>query len=119
MNNVYLAARYSWKDEMVIHAEQLTASGFGVTSRWIFGDGESLASREAANMDLNNIDQADTLIMFTAPHGEGIGRHIELGYALALKKKVYVVGNAESIFHWVEGVTVVKNLEEVIQLESV
>jgi hypothetical protein len=110
----YLAARYSQHPEMRGYRDQLQDHGYLVTSRWIDLHGGELvdsASMEKlgedpvryeryAKVDLEDLDNADTVISFTsADRGGKGGRHVEYGYALAAGKNVVIIGPRENIFH--------------------
>lgn len=110
---VYLAARYSRKDELLGYATELAELGIEVTSRWIQGlheippEGIEVDSHEhyqwCAEDDLADLDAADVLVAFTEPEGliagrgRG-GRHVELGYAIAKGKPVLICGHRENVF---------------------
>lgn len=110
---IYLAARFSRKEELKGYAEQLRQRGHTVISSWLDTDwtdrpGESSVAppeyrKEWASRDLNDIDSVDMVISFTeqpgiANAGRG-GRHVEFGYALAKGKRLLIVGPAENLFH--------------------
>jgi hypothetical protein len=113
---IYLAARYSRNPEMRGVRDALVAAfGFGVTSRWIdlhpdvVGDFTNSFEADVLNAsphlcaplgqhDLDDLDAADWVVSFTGGGGKG-GRHVELGYALARGKRVFVVGPRENVFH--------------------
>jgi hypothetical protein len=104
---IYLAARYGRKSELIDYAEQLTALGFTVVSRWLTSDRDSLAHEDwikYAVWDLEDIASVDTVISFTqeprAAIGTRGGRHVEFGYAHALGKRLIIVGPREHVFHW-------------------
>lgn len=111
---IYLAARYSRNDEMRDVRDVLTALGHEVTSRWIDQHGGSLlesivAERlntgpaecsKYAEIDVADLMAADTVISFTSAEGGGKGgRHVELGLALGLAKRVIICGPRENVFH--------------------
>ena len=52
-----------------------------------------------ALQDLSEVAQADLMIAFTDGQWARGGRHVELGYALALGIPVALVGPKEHIFH--------------------
>jgi len=127
---VYLAARYSRYSEMQGVRDVLAALGYTVTSRWIeapegkYGRGSFTVDQlnddpgycaAVAQRDMDDIDAASTLIVFTEPlaiahtdplegPGKG-GRHVELGYALArfeyghFPVRIIVCGPREHVFH--------------------
>ena len=120
---IYLAAAYARREQMQHVAHRLEQAGHHVTSRWInrdSGDAAAIdacpipghyraAAGEIAQADLDDIKACQLLIAFTetgGPHQHLIdtdrtargGRHVELGYALALGKKAATVGPLENIF---------------------
>lgn len=117
--NLYLAARYSRREELLRYAVQLEHLGFTVTSRWIKGqhqltdaqlddghrghDGAAdiqLGARYAQE-DLIDLSHADIAVFFSerprTSSSRG-GRHVELGAALMLGKRCVVIGPAENVF---------------------
>ncbi len=111
---VYLAARYGRYPEMQGYAQSLKTAGYTITSRWITGahalldgDGEACPAMATqwAREDWNDLSTAHICIAFTEPPIETPGRarggrHVEYGAALAMGKRVIVVGYRENIFHW-------------------
>jgi nucleoside 2-deoxyribosyltransferase len=114
---VYLAAPFPLRYLINSLAGELRRAGVEVVSRWhdpasghgkgYTGDYAQYADADRAGMnqeamdDLADIRLADTVICFTQPpkttYTSG-GRHVELGYALALGKIVFVVGPIENVF---------------------
>jgi len=115
---VYLAGRFSRRDEFKTLADAIIAAGHEVTSRWLYSDDHHLKLDRgqlpavAAVRDLEDVRAATVCIAFTeepeSPQGRG-GRHVELGAALALGIRVIVVGDPEHIFHL---------LPDVLQVDS-
>ena len=113
---IYLAAGFSRKEEIKKYAAELTALGFEITSSWLY---ERISPstelhqvtrrylREHAQRDLTDIQKADALVLFTQsptkPFVRG-GRMHEAGYAMGLKKPLYLCGPRENIFHYLPGV---------------
>ena len=111
---VYLSAKYSRREEMARCKRQLESSGLiEVTNRWCDGDDranpeemvqlvqDGLGGRFASE-DIKNIEAAHVVICFTEERGtwDWLGdRHVELGIALAHRRKVFVVGPRENVFH--------------------
>lgn len=131
---IYLAARYSRREELCGYREQLRGIGFDVQAVWLNGEhqisdrgtpigetGEALVegddgstSGEAARLrqrfardDFRDVAGCELLIAFTEqPRTSSSrgGRHVELGIALGLRKPVIIVGPRENIFCWLEDV---------------
>jgi len=123
MLSVYLASRYSRRNELREHARILEKARIHVTSRWLhedeplqckLGDHSPEFYQETALIDLEDVRQADVIVFFSedplvgTPRG---GRHVEFGYALALGKKPIVIGGEENIFHYLPWVEVYSSLE--------
>jgi nucleoside 2-deoxyribosyltransferase len=127
MKKIYLAASYSRRLELCEYRKQLNELGYTVQARWLDGkhqisdngmplgdNGESLIEAsdnegnnalraKFANDDVEDVMSADMVINFTEPPRSGAsrgGRHVECGIAIALGKKVIVVGYRENLFHW-------------------
>lgn len=112
MSDIYLAARYSRRDELNGYKTQIEARGHTVTSVWLTGAHDSKTAgpemfdpeenRSFAQEDLANIMDSDYLIAFTEPPGSPYsrgGRHVELGYALGITMiRTMVVGYRENVF---------------------
>jgi hypothetical protein len=125
-STIYLAARYSRRQELCEYRHELELRGFKVPARWLNGahqindaglaigpeveaaveDPEDRADtvvlRERFALDdYEDVTSADLLIAFTQPprtdKGRG-GRHVELGIALGLHTPVIIVGPRENIF---------------------
>ena len=114
---IYLAARYSRREELCRYAEELREVGHIVDARWLLGehqvhdgaleveaaeddvpDEDVLFARE----DIEDIDRADVVICFTEkPRSNSSrgGRHVEFGYALAMGKPIVVIGPRENVFY--------------------
>ena len=114
-SRVYLASRFARRNELAQLKNELNEAGATVTSTWLDSEGP-LTEREltstgraaaAAQRDLADIADADVFIAFTEPRsssqGRG-GRHTELGVALALGKRVVIVGPREHIFHCLDSI---------------
>lgn len=128
-NNVYLASRYSLKDEMKAHAEELGDYGINVTSRWLaephalntkLSDITPELSREYALLDLEDIINSDTIIFFSEdpnnqpPRG---GRHFEAGVAFANGLRMVAIGPKENIFHFLPQFTHYNSFAEFVTAE--
>lgn len=109
---IYLAGRYSRRDELRAVREKLLRAGHVVTSNWLDTEwegkddsGSSAAPPEYrekhAVEDMDDVLRADCVVSFTEPARSGGrgGRHVEFGIALAAGKRVIVVGHRENLFH--------------------
>jgi hypothetical protein len=119
---VYLAARYDRALEMCRVALLLQEAGHEVTSRWIKGHDSTDPAVLArfAQEDIEDVAAADVLMLFTEPNIQGTrgGRHVEFGIALALGKRIVLVGvnNAKNIFQHLPEVYRAHNVERAIEL---
>ena len=119
--NIYLAARYPRREELVEYVQELEEAGHWVTSRWLSGDDELIENAgefpSGAGVvglkDLDDIDSAEVLIAFTEKPvmvtvlpaaARGRGRHLEFGYAAAQKKRLIIVGPTGNIFYTLPGI---------------
>lgn len=122
---IYLASRYSRRLELCSYRARLRAMNYIVTSRWLDGahqisdmgvplgdDGEVLIESgdcERADAlrtsfaveDVEDVLRAEMFIGFTerprSGHSRG-GRHVELGIAIAMFKRILIVGPRENLF---------------------
>ena len=117
---VYLAARYTRREEIYSYAEELVALGHEVTARWVYGrpdashpdlvTGHTDAYEEKVSVeDLKDVAGADCIICFSevprATNTRG-GRHVEFGMAVAWDKRIILVGPQENVFHYLPKVEV-------------
>ena len=115
MTSYYLAASFARNAEMRVRRDELLAAipGSKVTSRWIDLHPDIVGSAVGltrvldtepehvwrfAQHDLEDVVKADVFIAVTGAGTSG-GRHVEYGYALALSKRLVVVGPRENVFY--------------------
>ena len=55
---------------------------------------------KAACMDETHVRIADAIVIITGDTATRGGRHSECGIAIALGKRVYLLGPREQVFHW-------------------
>lgn len=123
---VYLAARYSRRDEIKQKAVELETLGITVTAQWLDESAAPTAtladigedySTAVAKKDIYDIDRADVLVLFSedpiVPHVRG-GRHFETGYAYAKGKVTIVLGPKENVFHYLPNVIVRETWNELV-----
>jgi nucleoside 2-deoxyribosyltransferase len=108
---VYLAAQYNQKPEIALKKQDLQALGFVVTSTWTdepenpqvsLKDITDETLRGYAGRDLEEIDNADLLVLFTVDPDQLTrrgGRHVEYGYAVGKGIPTCLIGPRENIFH--------------------
>ena len=121
---VYLSGQFEDGLALCDVRRTLEASGYRVTSRWLDSAAlgpatgqahtEGAAARLAgiARQDFEDIASADVVVVFNPADACSIGRggrHVETGYALALGKRVVLVGHRGNVFHWLPEVTVVSD----------
>jgi hypothetical protein len=123
---IYLAARFGRWPEMTYRARDLQAHGHVVTSRWHQGIAKPAHPRDrsllsgdlcrVAQEDLGDIGRADAVILFTeyGKHFAG-GRHVEAGFALALNKRLFVVGPRENVFYHLPQVVQTNTWQELLK----
>jgi hypothetical protein len=113
MLKIYLAARYSRRNEMKKYREILTKNyNATVTSHWLdeksdvtggIGDEPDEFYWETAQIDFMDIEEAHVLVLFSEDPLIGVprgGRNVEFGYALKCGKPIWVVGPKENVFHY-------------------
>ena len=93
MANIYLAGRFSKKHTLQRVSRSLKEQQHSITSRWLEGSHKDVTDN--ALMDLTDIDRADTVV-FLLDEPDAHERPlqntlVELGYALAKEKTVYVL----------------------------
>src|SRR5579863_2234769 len=108
----YIAGKFEQRFKFREYREQLEALGHSVTSRWLNHGPEIkpldvknslLGIKSDAHNDLEDIYNGDSGQTFTTE--ERGGRHVELGYKLALKelyaerRVIILVGKKTNIFH--------------------
>lgn len=100
----YLAASYSKRASIRAARNVLQALGHEVTSRWIDGqhvdpgtDSEN-DSIEAAITDFQDINDCETVVVFTDKPSTTGGMHVEFGYAYGIRKKIVVIGPVRNVF---------------------
>ncbi len=116
---VYIAAPYPLRRNAVALMKALEDAGIVVTSRWL-KENDTLADEHACN-DLDDVARADLLVALNPPEwaekGTG-GRHVELGYALALHKWILLVGPRTNMFHYLSSIMQVDGEPIVLHVQS-
>lgn len=113
---VYIAAPYPLRDFAVVFMHNLEAAGIAVTSRWLKVDSPEETAAYAQE-DLDDVEAADVLLVINPVGWENLGtggRHVELGYALRMKKPIVVFGVRSNVFHQLPLVTVIDEHTDLI-----
>ena len=116
----YIAGRYDRREEMCEYAQALRDIGGVVECRWLLGThqlhtgtekidvdhhpehGVSIEASPFAQDDVEDLNASDTIVFFSESpnsHSKRGGRHVEYGMALALRKRLVVIGQRENVFH--------------------
>ena|SRR3990167_129198 len=120
----YIASRFQDRDDAIGYKYYLQDLGLECTSTWLTdqdGNGTNMATlegkneecRQRASADFKDIADADIFIVLSPrkAHGTGSGgRHVEVGYAVALGKPVFLLGHRENVFHYLPQVRVVPDV---------
>lgn len=119
--HVYLASRFENRARLRECRVVLEGYRHVVTSRWLdvacrptpAEDSPEWADHAAewSQYDLEDIDASDLLICDLDCELEGMrgGVHVEVGYALALGKQVWVIGRRPNVFYFHPGVKFLPN----------
>lgn len=127
-SRIYLASRYSRREELCQVREALRELGWIVTPRWLNGDhqisDEEMSSEERraakahfAAEDWEDLASSAITVSFTEePRSSSSrgGRHVEYGAALAMGQRCIVVGPAENVFHLLPSVELYSGLDAAI-----
>jgi len=126
--NIYIAARFSKRPECNKLSAYLKTLGHNITSRWVLPESdhvkrtglskqaEDSARRRFAVEDIEDIENCGWMISFMEePRNDSRGgRHVEFGYALALGKKLTILGPRETVFHHLENVEHFESVESFV-----
>lgn len=113
---VYVASHCRWAAEHVAHV--LSAEGYEITSRWHgkpFHPTEDHPVRERqllATEDLEDVTEADALVLVAGPQKYSGGKFVEAGIAIGQGKKVVVVGRRENMLLWLPQVAAYESPED-------
>lgn len=123
---IYLAAQYSWRDKLKEYARILERKNIEVVSAWLKETKDvkeelttytNAYAKDHAQMDLDDIQEADILVLFTISPTDVSkrgARHFEAGYAYALGKKVIICGPKENIFYYIGDILQYDDFEDVV-----
>jgi hypothetical protein len=115
---IYVASKFERQQELKGYAQELRAVGHVVTARWLVEETEEDANHpnsvwlkngwsndpaqlaKFAQTDIDDIKDADALMVFTHDGMARGGMHVEFGLAIALNKMLIVVGPRPTLFHF-------------------
>lgn len=114
---VYVAGRYAERALLRELAQALGRRGHEVVSRWLTEHtavrmGDIGQARDYALEDLLDIQRADLFVLVGSRPSQSGGRHVEFGYALALGKRMCVIGKRHNIFHCLPQVKVFASTQD-------
>lgn len=120
-NKVYLAGRYSRREELWDYAQLLESMGYEVTSRWLHGEEDGKTKEEIAIMDYFDCIAADIILSFTespdVKHAQG-ARHAEFMLGYERGKRCVLIGPREIIFHHMPNIEQYNTIYEFVAYES-
>jgi hypothetical protein len=120
MVKVYVAGRSAIRDGVEDAIKKLISAGFEITFDWtkyprmVYKDDPELAQKYSL-LELEAISVCDAFILISDEEGRGM--YVEMGYALALDKSIYVIGkhNTKPIFMYHPAIIKMDKIEEVIK----
>lgn len=113
---IYIAGAYKRRLEFLPIKERLENVGHEVTSSWLSGEHDNIPEREAAEIDLDDIQRCCAVLLISQngkPTTNG-GRHFEFGYAYTLGKQLLLLGQREGVFHYLPEVRQYNNIEDLL-----
>jgi nucleoside 2-deoxyribosyltransferase len=117
---VYLAGSWSDRPNIRKYRDLMEARGIFITSRWLDwtgrlpGESREEELRRSANVDLQDIDMADGVLIFTGVPSSHGGFHTELGYAIGTRKPVAIIGPRPSNFFQLEAVQQFQDVDDFV-----
>ena len=118
---IYVAASFPRREEARKLGIMLEDAGHEITSGWMmlinksyFGD--DWAGEVEATRDLQDVRDCEVLVSFIGDELTHGGRHTELGIALALGRRIILIGEKEQVFHYHPAVEVIAGWEFVEEL---
>ena len=120
---VYLAHNYAAKEWLRGVKERFVKCGIEVTSRWIeqaqdIDPYHPDVQIDEAQKDVQDVLRADALILFTDNFGDrpGRGKYVELGMAIASRKKIILCGkeHKNTVFYFLPSMIHCDNVEDVL-----
>lgn len=118
---VYVAAAFGQLSAARKAADRIREEGHEVTADWLYLEHPAPTQEEKtewALKDLRDVDRSDAVVLLSLPDGVEItsgGRYVELGYAIARRKIVVVVGKQETVFHWLPQVNRSSSIDDALE----
>lgn len=119
----YIAGKYANRAVCARLAAALESRGHNAMSTWLTGthEGPWTASKQAewAAEDLAEVQACDALVLLQWPlHNPepSTGRHVEFGFALAHGKRIMLIGQQTSVFHFLPRVEHYDNLADFLNV---
>lgn len=118
--SIYIAAPFSQRARARRAREVLERQGWESTSRWIDshleeGDLTPEIAEKEGTEDLIDVYRADAFVLLNdcGPSTTG-AMHVEFGYALAVRKPIFLVGKPLNVFqHFQDRIVCVESVEDV------
>lgn len=127
-DTVYFAGRLSNREELRGKRMELREKGIEVTSRWLdfynkFETTPDGHRKEFARMDINDMLEAEAIIVFEDGDGRtNGGRHVEFGFFLGLAYAdkgypcdIHVIGERMNVFHFLPEVNYYPTWEQFLE----
>ena len=130
---VYLASKFALKDRVIEISDYLKSHGIKITYEWWFDNIKGIPVTdkewynhpsviEVSNKDFNGVDEADIVVLVsddTTPLSFN-GANVEIGYALAKGKQVYILGKVDrnALYSRVVFCSSIANLIGMIQTDA-
>lgn len=120
---IYLAANFRARVFLKKLIPLFEDKGHEITSRWITHEdhvAETVETKvKSAKEDVEDVYRAEAIVLFADQYGPrpARGKYVELGLALAKKKKIYIVGQErDCIFYWLPEVQWFKNEVDLLEV---
>jgi nucleoside 2-deoxyribosyltransferase len=118
VREIYIAAPFASKAEAQDIRVKLERQGWTVTSNWLdtpYGVEECRPEvlREEAFRDLTDIHRASDFLLLNWPGSQG-GMLVELGFAMARGKRIWVMGPLSNVFLHLPDLKRVEHIGEVL-----
>jgi nucleoside 2-deoxyribosyltransferase len=100
---VYIAGLFDSQERLRVQRDAMIAMGYIVTSSWLEESPDTAFTTDKwadyAERDLAEVEDSHFIVVDTLDVTPRGGREVEMGYAMALNKPVFVVGPMRNVFH--------------------